>query len=87
MTETGERSASRSGRMTVSGAVGLAFNVLCIVFGALMIAFSVLQWLGEQPILFGSTDQAFEFVVGFIIILLTGGGMSREVSETRGRKH
>lgn len=66
----------RSDRESVVMAIGLAFNVLVLALGALMMASSITQTFTGNTILFGNTDPVFEFFVGFALVIIAANMMS-----------
>lgn len=66
----------RPDRERVDMAVGLAFNVLVLALGALMMASSITQTFTGNTIIFGDTNPVFEFFVGFVLIIIAANMMS-----------
>jgi small neutral amino acid transporter SnatA (MarC family) len=74
--ERKERTEARN-RYDIAQLLGFVFVVLVLALGALMMAGAIVKTISNTTILFGATNPAFEFVVGFIIIILAANIMAQ----------
>lgn len=50
--------------------VEFAFALVVLVIGALTMAFGILKYLTGTSLLYGNTDPAFQFLVGFVVVII-----------------
>lgn len=55
---------------SISEMASFAMALVVLVLGALTLAFAIVKVVAGINILYGNTDPAFQFVVGFSIVIL-----------------